>query len=494
MSSQQVTPQLAHDYIEQLNPSQGLWINGQGRPGTGGNQFDVENPATNTVITSIASANSDDAIAAVDAAAAAFPSWRHVAPRERGEILRRAYELMHTHKSELAAVMSLENGKGLADSLGEVDYAAEFFRWFSEEAVRSEGDYYEAPAGGTRTIVTHHPVGVAALITPWNFPAAMATRKIAPALAAGCTVVLKPAGDTPLTALAVCHILAQAGVPDGVVNMVPSASSSEISQAWLDDPRVKMVSFTGSTRVGSLLMEQSAKRIVNQSMELGGNASFIVGKTADIDAAVDGAMYAKYRNGGQACTAANRLFIHKDIIDEFTDAFVTRFNQLKVGNAFDGADIGPVIHQRAYDNIRSMLDGAVQRGATIVSQITDYPDTGYFVPPTVLRVDDYRDDIMTHEIFGPLTPITTFSDTQQVIDMANATQFGLASYVYDRDLKWALTVAESLETGMIGVNRGAVSDPAAPFGGFKQSGIGREGAREGIREFQETQYFSVDWS
>ncbi|MDO5746737.1 MAG: NAD-dependent succinate-semialdehyde dehydrogenase [Actinomycetaceae bacterium] len=491
--TQEATQELAYSYIEQLDPVHGLFIDGNYLASASGDTFDVHDPATTRTICAMPSATEEQVDHAVDAAAKALPSWRKVAPRQRSEILRRAFELMLEQHHELAALMSLENGKSIADSYAEVTYAAEFFRWFSEEAVRSDGDYCQSPAGGTRTIVTRQPIGVAALITPWNFPAAMATRKIGPALAAGCTVVLKPASETPITALAVCRILEQAGVPKGVVNMVTSSSSSMVSQRWLEDPRVRMVSFTGSTRVGSLLMGLAAKRIVTSSMELGGNASFIIGKNADIEAAVEGAMIAKYRNAGQACTAANRFFVHKDVVDEFVDAFGQKIKALSVGPAFSGADIGPMVNKKAQETITALLEEAIANGAHILAQSGDIPDEGYFVRPTLLQVDSAQARVMQEEIFGPIAPIVTFDDDETMIQQANSVEMGLASYVFDEDIKWALTVAESLETGMIGVNRGAISDPATPFGGFKQSGIGREGAREGLREFQETQYFSVAW-
>lgn len=484
---------LAQDYINTLQPHASLWINNEGREGSQGATFPVIDPATTDVIANVACASIDDMTAAIDAAAQAFTSWHHTPPRTRSQILRRAFELMGTYREELAALMSYENGKGLADSYAEVSYAAEFFRWFSEEAVRTDGSYSEAPAGGSRTIVSAQPVGVAALITPWNFPAAMATRKIAPALAAGCTVVLKPASQTPLTALAVCHILKEAGVPDGVVNMVTSNHAADVSETWLNDKRVRMVSFTGSTRVGSQLLSMAAKRVLNTSMELGGNASFIVGKGADVNAAVEGVMVAKYRNGGQACTAANRIFVHEDVRDAFVDAFKEKVSELKVAPAFDGGDIGPVVDDKAYRNISTLLRSAIDDGAKVIYQADTVPSEGYFIAPTILEVDRFDVPIMTTEIFGPLAPIVTFNDDDDIVAMANSTDMGLASYVYDRDLRWAIGVAESLETGMIGVNRGGISDPAAPFGGFKHSGIGREGAREGIREFQEVQYYSVAW-
>lgn len=487
-------PSAARDVLERLDPTHGLWINGEQRAASNGETFAVFDPATEEEITQVSSASVEDATAAVDAAAAAFESWRDTAPRVRGEILRAAWRLMIERHDELAALMSWENGKSISDSLAEVSYAAEFFRWFSEEAVRSEGDYAIPPAGGTRTLVTHHPVGVAALVTPWNFPEAMATRKIGPALAAGCTVVLKPASETPLSALAVMAILAEAGVPDGVVNVVPSRHSADISSAWLSDDRVRMMSFTGSTGVGISLLEQAAKRVVNTGMELGGNAPFIVGPTADIDAAIDGAMVAKFRNGGQACTAANRFYVHESLIDEFLRKFAQRVKALKVGSAFvEGAQIGPVVNAKARTKINALIEEALAAGAQVYAQ-AELPeeDSGFFVAPQIVQVPSSDSPLFTNEIFGPVAPVISWADDAELLAKVNHTEAGLAGYIFG-ELQWCLKLGEKIEVGMLGVNRGLVSDPAAPFGGYKQSGIGREGAREGIREFQETQYFSVAW-
>jgi succinate-semialdehyde dehydrogenase/glutarate-semialdehyde dehydrogenase len=391
-----------------------------------------------------------------------------------------------------AAIMCLENGKARADGKAEVAYAAEFFRWFSEEAVRSEGDYTIAPATGARTVVTHQPVGVAALLTPWNFPAAMATRKIAPALAAGCTIVLKPASETPLTALLVADVLREAGVPDGVVNVVPTTESAALGTTWLEDARVRMVSFTGSTPVGRLLLKQAADRVVNSGMELGGNAPFIVTADADLDAAVSGAMIAKFRNAGQACTAANRFYVHAEVADDFVARFGKAVEALKVGPADDPeTDIGPLINEKAAVGVRKKLEAAVAAGARIAHQ-APAPEDGWYVAPTILADVAPDAEILTDEVFGPVAPIVTWTDEDEVLRLANDTEYGLASYVYAGRLQDALRLAERIEAGMVGVNRGLVSDPSAPFGGVKQSGIGREGAREGIREFQETRYFAVD--
>lgn len=481
------------NYLATLEPTRGLLIGGEWRSG-GHGTFAVERPADATELCQISDASPADAVAAVDAASAAFETWQHVAPRARAEILRRTWELMMEHAEELAALMAAENGKSLADAQGEVTYAAEFFRWFSEEAVRTGGDYGSSPAGGTRTIVTHKPVGVAILVTPWNFPAAMATRKIAPALAAGCTVVLKPAGETPLTALALGRLLQAAGVPDGVVNILPSSNSGETVTALLEDPRTRKISFTGSTRVGSILLKQAADRIVNSSMELGGNAPFLVTDDADIEAAVDGAMLAKFRNGGQACTAANRFLVHEDVAAEFVATFGAKIAALTVGASESGAAIGPMISARAVQTLTEVVDAAVAAGATIAHQASaPVPAAGHFYPPTLITGLAAGDPILDHELFGPVAPVVTWRTDDEAIALANATEMGLSSYVYSGDLGRALRLAERIDAGMVGINRGIVSDPAAPFGGTKQSGLGREGARVGMEEFTETQYFSVAW-
>ncbi|GAA3820199.1 NAD-dependent succinate-semialdehyde dehydrogenase [Nocardioides panacisoli] len=470
----------------------GLRIGGKAVPARAGGTFDVIDPATRESIATIADGQEADATAAVDAAAAAFRDWAETSPRDRAEVLRKAWELMVADTDRFAAIMCLENGKARADGKAEVAYAAEFFRWFSEEAVRSEGDYTIAPATGARTLVTHQPVGVAALLTPWNFPAAMATRKIAPALAAGCTIVLKPASETPLTALLVADVLRDAGVPDGVVNVVPTTDSAALGTTWLEDARVRMVSFTGSTPVGRLLLKQAADRVVNSGMELGGNAPFVVTADADLDAAVSGAMIAKFRNAGQACTAANRFYVHADVADDFVARFGKAVEALKVGPADDPeTDIGPLINEKAAVGVREKLEAAVAAGARVAHQASA-PEDGWYVAPTILADVAPDAEILTDEVFGPVAPIVTWTDEGEMLRLANDTEYGLASYVYAGRLQDALRIAERIEAGMVGVNRGLVSDPSAPFGGVKQSGIGREGAREGIREFQETRYFAVD--
>ena len=456
--------------------------------------FTVQDPATLEPIAEVADLGVAEAVAAVDAAHAAFPAWAATPPRRRSEVLRTAFELMLRDREKLAALISRENGKSLADAAAEVTYAAEFFRWFSEEAVRSGGDYTESPAGGTRTIVHHKPVGVAALVTPWNFPAAMATRKIGPALAAGCTAVLKPAEETPLTALAVGELLIEAGLPEGALQIVTTTDAPAVVAAWLEDARVRKISFTGSTGVGRQLLRQAADRVVNASMELGGNAPFVVADDADLDAAVAGAMIAKFRNGGQACTAANRFYVHTAVASEFTAKLGAEIEKLVVGSAADGAAIGPLISARQLAGARARLDDATAAGATVTAQaqLPDLP--GHFLAPTLLTGVAPDAEVVTEELFAPIAPIVTWSDDEELLAMVNDTEYGLAAYVFSGDLKRAITLSERIDAGMVGVNRGLVSDPAAPFGGVKQSGLGREGAREGLLAFQETQYLSVDWS
>ncbi|MEV6343102.1 NAD-dependent succinate-semialdehyde dehydrogenase [Actinoplanes sp. NPDC051851] len=457
------------------------------------NIFQVIDPATLEPIAEVADGDADDARRAVDAAASAFGAFSRTAPRTRSEILHRAYELMIRDRTELAKLITRENGKSFADAAGEVTYAAEFFRWFAEEAVRPGGEYGESPAGGTRTLVTHRPVGVAALVTPWNFPAAMVTRKIGPAIAAGCTVVLKPAAETPLTALAIARLLTEAGLPDGVVTVVTTTSASTVVGAWLNDERVRKISFTGSTTVGRVLLRHAADRVVNSSMELGGNAPFVVTEDADLDAAVAGAMIAKFRNGGQACTAANRFLVHADVVHAFVARFGAEVEKLAVGPAADGAAIGPLISAAAAQRVARTVEEAIENGARVTHRATVPEAPGHFYPPTVL-IDVAPDaPIVREEIFGPVAPVVTWRDEDELLGLVNDTEYGLAAYVFAGDLGRALRISERIEAGMIGVNRGLVSDPSAPFGGVKQSGLGREGAREGLREFQETQYFSVDW-
>jgi succinate-semialdehyde dehydrogenase / glutarate-semialdehyde dehydrogenase len=470
------------------------FIGGRWRPAADGGSFDVEDPATGAVITSVASATVDDGIDAVDAAHAALPGWSKTAPRERGEILRRAFEMMVDRTDEIAELIVRENGKALPDARGETTYAAEFFRWYAEEAVRALGSVSTAPAGEKRILVLQQPVGVAVLVTPWNFPAAMATRKIGPALAAGCTVVLKPASDTPLTALLIASILEEAGVPSGVVNVVPSRRSGAIVSAMLHDPRVRKLSFTGSTEVGRILLREAADNVVNVSMELGGNAPFLVFDDADLDAAVEGAMVAKMRNGGEACTAANRFYVQRGIADEFTERLAARMGSLRMGAGLDpGTELGPLVNRAAVDEVHGLVTSAVEGGASVVTGGTPARGDGYFYPPTLLSGVDPTSRILRYEIFGPVAPVVRFDDEEEAIRLANDTEYGLVAYVYTSDLARGLRVTEQLEAGMVGLNRGLVSDPAAPFGGVKQSGIGREGGHEGLLDYLETKYVATDW-
>ncbi len=471
-----------------------LWVGGRASPASDGGRFDVIDPATGGVLTSVANGTVEDALACVDAAAAAAQPWGATAPRERAEILRRAFELMTARADEIAHLISLENGKALPDARGETAYAAEFFRWYAEEAVRASGSVMTAPSGANRIVVLQQPVGIAVLVTPWNFPAAMATRKIGPALAAGCPVILKPASDTPLTALLMAQILADAGVPEGVVSVLPARRSGEVVSAMLHDPRVRKLSFTGSTEVGRVLLKEAADQVVNCSMELGGNAPFLVFEDADLDAAVDGAMIAKMRNAGEACTAANRFYVHADVADEFSRRLADRMRAMTVGpGTHDGTEVGPLVNEESAAKVDELVRGAVGAGATVVTGGQRPDREGYYYEPTVL-LDVPRDaDILGEEIFGPVAPVLTFTDEADAIAMANDTEYGLVSYVYTRDLARGLRVSERLDAGMVGLNRGLVSDPAAPFGGTKQSGIGREGGHEGMLDYLESKYVAVSW-
>jgi succinate-semialdehyde dehydrogenase / glutarate-semialdehyde dehydrogenase len=472
----------------------GLLIGGQWGKGRDGGLIPVTDPATEETIAEVADGTAEDALDAVGAAHAALPGWAATPPRERAECLRRAWALMMERSEAIARLMVLENGKALPDARGEATYAAEFFRWYAEEAVRLEGSLMTAPSGANRILVQRRPVGVSVLITPWNFPAAMATRKIGPALAAGCTVLLKPARETPLTALAVADVLCEAGVPDGVVNVVTTSSSGKFSQAVLADPRVRKLSFTGSTEVGRVLLKTAADTVTNCSMELGGNAPFLIFDDADIDAALDGAFLAKMRNGGEACTAANRFYVHEAVADEFTEAFAARLGALKVGPGLEaGTELGPLVNEDTRSKVASLVDDATAAGGRVVTGGTIPERRGYFYAPTVLDGVRPGAAILDQEIFGPVAPIVRFSAESDAISWANDTEYGLVSYVYTSDLRRALRVAEALEAGMVGVNRGVVSDPAAPFGGVKQSGLGREGGHDGLLEFTETKYIAVEW-
>jgi succinate-semialdehyde dehydrogenase / glutarate-semialdehyde dehydrogenase len=471
-----------------------LWIGGKWRQASDQGRFDVIDPATESKVASVASATVADAKAAVDAAGLAFAGWAGRKPRERAEILRKSYELIMRDAERLAKLITIENGKALSDSRGEVAYAAEFFRWYAEEAVRNIGEVSRAPASGARIFVHHKPAGIAVLVTPWNFPAAMATRKIGPALAAGCTVVLKPASDTPLTMLALMPILEEAGVPAGVVNVIPSRQSGKVVGAMLADPRVRVVSFTGSTEVGRSLLHAAADHVVKPAMELGGNAPFIVFEDADIDAAIEGAMIAKMRNMGEACTSANRFYVHANVHREFTEKLTARMGALRMGNGLDdGVAVGPLVNAEARQKVIELVADAVGKGAKILTGGKAPQGPGFFYPATVLDGVPDGATMLREEIFGPVAAIQTFQSEAEVIKRANDTEYGLVAYLYTRDLSRGMRVSEQLDFGMIGLNRGLVSDPAAPFGGMKQSGIGREGAHEGLMEFLETQYVSLSW-
>jgi succinate-semialdehyde dehydrogenase/glutarate-semialdehyde dehydrogenase len=456
-------------------------------------RFPVLDPADGSVIDSLESAGPDDAIAAVDAAANAAEEWASRAPRERAEILRRAFELMTERNEEIGRLIVREMGKPLAEARGEAAYAAEFLRWFSEEAVRANGDFAVAPAGTNRMLVSHAPIGISLLITPWNFPAAMATRKIGPALAAGCTVVLKPAEETPLTALLIAGLLTEAGVPEGVVNVVCTDDPAPIAEAVLSDPRVRKLSFTGSTGVGRRLLGLCAPQVISASMELGGNSPFLVLADADIDVAVAGAMAAKMRNGGEACTAANRFLVHESVAETFTSRLTAAMSAVRVGNGFDPTvQLGPLINAAAREKVERLVADAVDRGARVRTGGERLPGAGFFYAPTVLDRVQPGSAILAEEVFGPVAPIMTFADEDEAIALANDTEYGLVAFVFSRDLRRAMAIGEEIETGMVGLNRGVVSDPAAPFGGTKQSGIGREGGHHGLLEFLEPKYFAFD--
>ena len=471
-----------------------LFLGGKWVPSSSGDRFDVLDPATGDVLASVADGSVDDALAAVSSASAAFPDWAATAPRQRAEILRRAWQLMTERADDLAKLISLENGKALVDARGEVTYAAEFFRWYAEEAVRADGSIATAPSGANKILVIRQPVGVCVLVTPWNFPAAMATRKIGPALAAGCTVVLKPASDTPLTALAMAALLAEAGVPDGVVNVLPSRSSGTVVSAMLHDPRVRKVSFTGSTEVGRILLAQAADNVVNTSMELGGNAPFVVFDDADLSAALDGAMIAKMRNGGEACTAANRFYVQSGIAADFAAGLAERMAALRVGpGTAEDTQVGPLVNEDTVAKVDALVQGAVSAGATPVTGGSRPSGPGFYYPPTVLTGVAPGSAILREEIFGPVAPIVTFESEEDGVRLANDTEYGLVAYVYTGDLARGLRVSEALEAGMVGLNRGVVSDPAAPFGGVKQSGIGREGGHDGMLDYLESKYIAVTW-
>jgi succinate-semialdehyde dehydrogenase/glutarate-semialdehyde dehydrogenase len=470
----------------------GLLINGEWRAAAGGGTFDVEDPATGKILAMLASATSEDALSALDAADGVQAAWARTAPRERAEILRRAFDLVTERTEDFALLMTLEMGKPLAEARGEVAYAAEFLRWFSEEAVRDYGRYLTTPEGKNKILVQHKPVGPCLLITPWNFPLAMATRKVAPAVAAGCTMVLKPAKLTPLTSQLFAQVMLEAGLPAGVLNVVSSSSASSISGPLLKDARLRKVSFTGSTPVGKQLMAEASRNVLRTSMELGGNAPFIVFEDADLDKAVQGAMAAKMRNMGEACTAANRFLVHESVAQEFTAKFAQAMKTLSPGRGTEaGVTLGPLIDGGARKDVHALVEDAVNAGATVVTGGAPVDGPGYFYQPTVLAGVSNNAEILRTEIFGPVAPVTTFSSEEQAIGMANATEYGLAAYLYTRDFNRLLRVAEQIEFGMVGFNAGVISNAAAPFGGVKQSGLGREGGSEGIAEYTTTQYIGI---
>ncbi|MDA8068191.1 MAG: NAD-dependent succinate-semialdehyde dehydrogenase [Actinomycetota bacterium] len=469
-----------------------LLIGGEWREGEHGT-LPIEDPATGQTLTEVADASPADAMAALDAAVAAGPAWAAYPPRERGEILRRAFETMIQRTDDLALLMTLEMGKPLAESRSEIVYAAEFLRWFSEEAVRIEGRYMTSPLGNGRILTMRQPVGPCLLITPWNFPMAMATRKAAPALAAGCTLVLKPAQQTPLCTLAFAAILEECGLPAGVVNVITSSQAGATTEPLLTDQRLRKLSFTGSTEVGRLLMGQAAGGLLRLSMELGGNAPFLVFEDADLDAAVEGAVLAKMRNGGEACTAANRFHVHEAVAGDFSQRLAKRLGAIRIGRGTEpGVELGPLIDAKQRDKVAELVQDAIDRGAQPLTGGRAVQTPGYFYEPTVLGQVSEGTRLLTEEIFGPVAPVISFASEQQAIAAANSTQYGLSAYMFTSDLKRAIRVAEALETGMIGLNQGIVSNAAAPFGGIKQSGFGREGGHEGIAEYLETKYIAVN--
>ncbi|HEX6024631.1 MAG TPA: NAD-dependent succinate-semialdehyde dehydrogenase [Solirubrobacter sp.] len=469
-----------------------LFIGGEWRDASGGGTLEVEDPSTGEVLTSVADATPGDAKAALDAACAVQEEWAQHPPRERGEILRRGFEALMARQDELALLMTLEMGKPLPESMAEIAYAAEFFRWFSEEAVRIEGRFATAPNGVGRLLTMKQPVGPSYAITPWNFPMAMGTRKIGPAVAAGCTMVIKPAQQTPLSMLALAQILDEVGLPAGVFNVITSSSSSAVSKPIIEDPRLRKLTFTGSTQVGRKLIEQSAQGVLRVSMELGGNAPFLVFPDADIDAAVEGAVIAKMRNIGEACTAANRFYVANEVASEFAEKLAKKLGEMKVGRGTEeGVKVGPLIDAAQRDKVADLVEDAKSKGAEVLLGGTRRNGVGYFYDPTVLTDVSGDAKLLKEEIFGPVAPVIGFDDEDAAIAAANDTEYGLVAYVYTSDLKRAFRVCEKLQTGMVGLNQGIVSNAAAPFGGVKASGIGREGGREGIEEFLEIKYIAM---
>jgi succinate-semialdehyde dehydrogenase / glutarate-semialdehyde dehydrogenase len=470
----------------------GLYIDGKWVEAASGKRCDVVNPATEQVIASIADGGTEDAERAIEVAARVQDDWARTPPRERSEILRRAYELVMARQEALAIIMTAEMGKPLAEARGEVAYAAEFFRWFSEEAVRIGGDATLSGDGRTRIIVTKQPVGPCVLVTPWNFPLAMGTRKIGPAIAAGCTMVFKPAHLTPLSSFALTSILEEAGLPPGVLNVVCSSEPGPVVERWMSSGLARKISFTGSTAVGVKLLEQASEHVMRASMELGGNAPFIVFDDADLDVAVEGAMVAKLRNMGEACTAANRLLVQRGVAGQFAERLAVRMRNLAVGDGLDdGTQVGPLVEAKALEKVQRLVADAVDRGARVLCGGSAPDGPGYFYPPTVLADVDPRSDLMSQEIFGPVAPVIPFDDEDDAVRIANDSDWGLAGYIFTRDLDRAFRLHESIAVGMLGVNTGLVSNPAAPFGGIKESGLGREGGRTGIDEFLELRYLAV---
>lgn len=470
----------------------GLLINGEWRPAASGKTFDIEDPATGKILLSIADAGAEDAAAALDAAAAAQDSWAKTPARERGEILRRAFERVTERAEDFALLMTLEMGKPLAEARGEVTYGAEFLRWFSEEAVRAFGRYSVSPDGKSRLLVTKKPVGPCLLITPWNFPLAMATRKVAPAVAAGCTMVLKSANLTPLTSQLFAEVMQEAGLPAGVLNLIPTSTAGATTGPLIKDARLRKLSFTGSTEVGRRLMADASENVLRTSMELGGNAPFLVFGDADVDAAVTGAMAAKLRNMGEACTAANRFIVHESVAAEFSEKFAAKMRDMTLARGTEpNSKVGPLIDAKSRDKVQDLVDDAVSRGAKALTGGAAEEGPGYFYKPTVLTGVTEDSRILAEEIFGPVAPIITFSSEDDAVRLANNTEYGLVAYVFTKDLNRGLRMGERLETGMLGLNAGVISNAAAPFGGVKQSGLGREGGLEGIEEYLYTQYIGI---
>ncbi|MDT0321917.1 NAD-dependent succinate-semialdehyde dehydrogenase [Streptomyces millisiae] len=484
------TSQRAREVIATVNT--GVFIDGQWGEAASGARFDVVNPATEEVVATVADGGPEDALRAIETAGRVQRDWARTAPRERGEILRRAYDLIMARQDELALIMTTEMGKPLAEARGEVAYAAEFFRWFSEEAVRIGGDLTTTGDGKNRILVSREPVGPSVLVTPWNFPLAMGTRKIGPAIAAGCTIVFKPANLTPLSSLALVDILVEAGLPAGVLNVVCTIDASSVVSPWMASGIARKISFTGSTAVGVRLLEQASQHVMRSSMELGGNAPFVVFEDADLDRAVEGAVAAKMRNMGEACTAANRIFVQRPIAEEFARRLAARLGALSVGDGAEpGTEVGPLVEEKALRKVQELVDDAVGKGAKVVCGGNRPDRPGYFYSPTVLSDVSADADLMAEEIFGPVAPVVPFDTEEEAVRLANDTPWGLAGYLFTQDVDRGFRVGEALEVGMVGLNTGIVSNPAAPFGGVKASGLGREGGRVGIDEFLEYKYMAI---